>query len=178
MLLMGLAGPAAASPFVMRVGDIAYEVDAQTLSIDARLPDGAVVAVMPPLYPAQDIKLINEGASPHWTDSAGHDLVLDADGGALRLTITGVAGEKLAWDLPPATNGTWLVPDGEGMAYAVDDHFWRTSYYAKEKCMGGTTALSFPAWSYLTETRAVTYAWATGCNRNCACVTRMDCRRG
>jgi hypothetical protein len=166
MLLMGLVGamtgPAAASPFVMKIDDTVYNVDPQTLSINARLPDGAVVAVMPPLYPAQDIKLIGDGSSPHWTDSAGRDLVLTAEGNALRLTITGKAGEKLAWDLPAAKGGTWLVPDGEGMAYAVADPFWRTGYYAKERCMGGTTALSFPAWSYLTKSRAVTYTLGDG----------------
>lgn len=164
MLLMSLAGPVTASPFAMRVDDTIYNVDPRTLSIDAQLPDGTVVAVMPPLYPAQDFKFIDDGREargPHWTDSAGHDLVLDAEGSALRLTITGLAGEKLAWDLPPATNGTWLVPDGEGMAYRAADPFWRTAY-AKERCMGGTTSLSFPAWSYLTESRAVTYALGDG----------------
>ncbi len=159
------AGPADASPFVMKIGDTVYNVDPRTLSIDAQLPDGTVVAVMPPLYPSQDIHVIDAGAAakgPHWTDSAGHDLVLAAEGSALRLTITGKAGENLAWDLPPAMNGTWLVPDGEGMAYRADDPFWRTSYFAKQRCMGGTTALSLPAWSYLTETRAVTYALGDG----------------
>ena len=161
LLLMGLAGPVVASPFVMRVGDVAYEVDGKTLSIDARLPDGTVVAVMPPLYHSQDIELIDDGSSPHWTDSAGHDLVLTVEGNALRLTITGKTGEALDWDLPPVTKGTWLVPDGEGMAYRTNDPFWRTAY-AGEHCMGGTTALSFPAWSYLTESRAVTYALGDG----------------
>ena len=157
-----VAGSAVAAPFTVRVEGIAYEVDAKTLGIDARLPDGTIVAVMPALYPAQDIKIMDAGgASYHWTDSAGHDLVLDAESGALRLTITGKAGEELAWDLPPAEGGTWLVPDGEGMAYTVDDPFWQT-VYAKEKCLGGTTLLSFPAWSYLSESRAVTYALGDG----------------
>ncbi len=162
---IAMAGPAAASPFIMKIDDTVYNVNPRTLSIDAQLPDGTMVAVMSPLYPAQDIKFIDDGPDAqglHWTDSAGHDLALTAEGHALRLIITGKAGEKLTWDLPPATNGTWLVPDGEGMAYSVTDPFWRTSYYAKERCMGGTTSLSFPAWSYLSETRAVTYALGDG----------------
>lgn len=164
-LMAVVAGPAMASPFVMRINDTVYNVDPRTLSIAAQLPDGTVVAVMPPLYPAQDFKFIDDGSdarAPHWTDSAGHDLVLTVEGNALRLSITGKAGEELAWDLPPTMDGTWLVPDGEGMAYSVDDPYWRTGYYAKEHCMGGTTALSFPAWSYLTESRAVTYALGDG----------------
>jgi len=163
-LAVSMAGAAAASPFIVRVDDTVYNVDPRTLSIDAQLPDGTVVAVMPPLYPSQDIKFIDDGPDargPHWTDSAGHDLRLDAEGDALRLTITGPTGKDLAWDLPAAANGTWLVPDGEGMAFTVDDPFWRAAH-AREHCMGGTTALSFPAWSYLTESRAVTYALGDG----------------
>lgn len=161
-LAVAVAGSAAASPLVMKVDDAVYSVDPRTLSIEAQLPDGTVVTVMPPLYPTQDIKVIDDGAmSRHWTDSAGHDLILDTEGSALRLTITGKAGEDLAWNLPPAAGGTWLVPDGEGMAFTVADPFWRAAY-AKEHCLGGTTALSFPAWSYLTESRAVTYALVDG----------------
>lgn len=163
-LMAVVAGPAMASPFVMRINDTVYNVDPRTLSIAAQLPDGTVVAVMPPLYPAQDFKFIDDGPdarAPHWTDSAGHDLVLTVEGNALRLSITGKAGEELAWDLPPTMDGTWLVPDGEGMAFTVDDPFWKAAY-ANAHCMGGTTALSFPAWSYLTETRAVTYALGDG----------------
>ena len=162
LFMVAIAGPAVAAPLTMRVEGIAYEVDLKTLGIDARLPDGTIVAVMPALYPSQDIKVVDEsGAKKHWTDSTGHELVLDTEAGALRLIITGKAGEKLAWDLPPAEAGTWLVPDGEGMAYRANDPFWRTAYN-KEKCLGGTTLLSFPAWSYLTETRAVTYALGDG----------------
>ena len=158
------AGPAVALPFVMKIDDTVYNVDPRTLSIDARLPDGTVVAVMPPLYPVQNISFIDDGPDargPHWTDSVGHDLILTAEGSALRLTITGKSGEELAWDLPLAEKGTWLVPDGEGMAFRADDPFWRAAY-VKQHCMGGTTSLSLPAWSYLTESRAVTYALADG----------------
>ncbi len=54
------------------------------------------------------------------------------------------------------------MPDGEGMAYAVNDPFWRAAYGPDSDCLGGTTSLSFPAWSYMSGDRAVTYALGDG----------------
>ncbi len=51
------------------------------------------------------------------------------------------------------------------MAYNVEDPFWRTERRAAhrhEKCLGGTSSLTFPAWSHLTGERAVTYALGDG----------------
>lgn len=63
--------------------------------------------------------------------------------------------------MPATKAGTWLIPDGEGMAYRADDPFWRKAY-VKGSCLGGTTLLSFPAWSYLNGPYAVTYALGDG----------------
>ena len=161
-LLAGLAASAAvAAPVALRAGPVTYLVDPATLRIDAR-PDGAaLLPVMSALHEPEAATISPDGAGWRWTDIEGRQVSLSTEGDALRLTITGAKGAKLAWSLPPATTGTWLIPDGEGLAYRADDLFWRT-VYKSEKCLGGTSLLSFPAWSYLTGTHAVTYALGDG----------------
>jgi hypothetical protein len=163
-MLVGLAASAAsaaAAPVALRAGRVTYLVEPATLKIDAR-PDGAApLAVMPPLHAPEPAAVTPDGAGWRWTDAEGRQVSLSTEGEALRLVITGAKGSKLAWPLPPATTGTWLIPDGEGLAYKADDPFWRTAHKG-EKCLGGTSLLSFPAWSYLTKTHAVTYALGDG----------------
>ncbi|SFI58806.1 Glycosyl hydrolases related to GH101 family, GHL1-GHL3 [Caulobacter sp. UNC279MFTsu5.1] len=152
---------AAADPVALRAGSVTYAVDPATLKIDVR-PDGAApLMVMPPLHAPEAVAVTPDGTGWRWTDAEGRNITLSTEGEALRLTISGARGSSLAWPLPTATTGTWLIPDGEGMAYKVDDPFWRAAH-KKEKCLGGTTLLSFPAWSYLTEAQAVTYALGDG----------------
>jgi len=161
-VLAGLtASAAAADPVALRAGPVTYLVDPATLKIDAR-PDGApALAVMPPLHAPEAAAVAPDGAGWRWTDAEGRRISLSTEGGALRLVMSGASGSRLAWPLPPATTGTWLIPDGEGMAYKADDPFWRAAHRS-EKCLGGTSLLSFPAWSYLTGTHAVTYALGDG----------------
>jgi hypothetical protein len=160
--LLGLmASTAAAAPVTLRVGAVAYDVDPATLKVDARPGGGAIVAVLPPLHAPEAVSVAPEGSGWRWTDTEGRVVTLSVEGEALRLTISGAKGSSLAWPMPPATRGTWLIPDGEGMAYRADDPFWRAAH-GQEKCLGGTTLLSFPAWSYLDGRYAVTYALGDG----------------
>ena len=164
LLVAGVAtmmfSPMAAKPIPLRAGDIAYLVDPATLQIDAS-KDGALVSVMPPLHAPEDVAVIAEGQGWRWNDAEGHVFHLSAEAGALSLKMSGAAGATLSWRLPQAATGTWLVPDGEGMAYGVYDPFWRADF-RKERCLGGRTSLSFPAWSYLTANAAVSYALGDG----------------
>lgn len=160
--LLGLmASTATAEPITLRAGSVAYAVDPTTLKVDAQPDGGAAVAVLPPLHPPETVIVAPEGKGWRWTDAEGRVIDLSVEGEALRLTISGADGSSLAWSMPAATNGTWLIPDGEGMAYRADDPFWRR-VYTKESCLGGSSLLSLPAWSYLSGQHAVTYALADG----------------
>lgn len=160
-LLALMTSTAMAEPVTVRAGKVTYAVDPATLEVDARPDRGATVAVLPPLHAPQAVTVAPEGKGWRWTDAEGRAIALFVEGEALRLTISGAKGSSLAWSMPVATNGTWLIPDGEGMAYRADDPFWRASY-GKGNCLGGTTLLSFPAWSYLSGQYAVTYALGDG----------------
>ena len=162
-LLLAFVTPAAAwaDPVNLRVATVTYTVDPASLKIDAR-PDGAdLVNIMPPLHDAETVTPTADGTGWRWRDTEGHDYAVSTEGDNLHLTITGAKGSSLTWQLPAATTGTWLIPDGEGMAYRADDPFWRSAY-SDEDCLGTTTLLSFPAWSYLTDARAVTYGLGDG----------------
>ena len=160
-LLALMTSTAMAEPVAVRAGKITYAVDPATLKIDAKPDGGAVVAVLPPLHAPELATATPEGEGWRWTDAEGRAVTLSVEGEALRLSISGAKGSSLAWAMPAATTGTWLIPDGEGMAYLADDPFWRAAY-ARGSCLGGTTLLSFPAWSYLSDEYAVTYALADG----------------
>lgn len=161
LLLAGIAAmmvsPAATKSIELRAGDVTYLVDPASLQIDARTTDAPLLSIMPPLHVPEDAVVTAEGPGWRWSDAEGHVFHLAVEAGALRLKISGAAGTSLWWHLPQAATGTWLIPDGEGMACAADDTFWRADY-RHEKCLGGTTSLSFPAWSHLTGANAVTYA--------------------
>ncbi|ESQ83229.1 hypothetical protein AEAC466_13335 [Asticcacaulis sp. AC466] len=160
-LVMAPACAIAAPPITLQTGTATYSVDPATLQIDAHPNNESVVAVMPPLHPAESATPERDGAGWRWTDAEGRLITLSTEGDALRLTLTVTGTTRLVWPLPAATDGTWLIPDGEGMAYGAADPFWRAAYKT-QRCLGGTTLLSFPAWSYLTKTRAVTYALGDG----------------
>ena len=160
-MMLGSAGAAAADPISLHAGAVTYRVDPTTLEITATDNNGGV-AVMPPLHATEATTPVPAGKAWRWTDAEGRTVEVGTEGAALHLTITAAKGARLAWDLPPARDGTWLVPDGEGMAYKASDPFWRNAYGADGDCLGGTTALSFPAWSYLDGARAVTYALGDG----------------
>lgn len=151
----------AGAPIVVHAGAATFTIDPDTLRIDAAPDGGQAIAVMPPLHAAEAASPVQDGDTWRWSDSAGRTLTLGTEGQALHLVISAPATAKLDWPLPAATTGTWLVPDGEGMAYKADDPFWRVAYH-REHCLGGTTLLSFPAWSYLGNGRAVTYALGDG----------------
>jgi hypothetical protein len=155
----------ATDPLILRVGNIAYTVDPNTLGIDARVDGAAPLAVMPPLHEFARVTVVPDGAGWRWIDVEGRVITLSTESNALHLTISGAAGSSLAWSMPGVASGTWLVPDGEGMAYKADDPFWRAKF-RNEDCLAGTSRLSFPAWSYLEGTRAVTYALVDGLESN------------
>ncbi len=160
-LIGGWTAAAAADPITLRAGATTYRIDPATLKIEATDGTGKV-AVMPALHPAEAATPAAAGAGWTWGDAEGRTITAGIEDEALHLTITAAKGTHLAWDLPAAHDGTWLVPDGEGMAYRVDDPFWRAAYGPDSDCLGGTTALSFPAWSYVSGGRAVTYALGDG----------------
>lgn len=160
VLIAVVTSAAAANPIELRAGEITYSVDPTTLRIDAR-SESTVVNIMPPLHPAAATEVFDDGNGRSWHDGDGRTFRLSVKGGTLRLTVSGKPGTNLSWPMPPATTGTWLIPDGEGMAYKADDPFWQNAYH-RNRCLGGTTMLSFPAWSYLTENTAITYALGDG----------------
>lgn len=156
-----VASTALAGPVTLRAGNVTYAIDPATLKVDAKPDGGAAVPVLPPLHAPEAVSAAPDGKGWRWTDAEGRAVALSVEGEALRLTISGARGSSLSWPMPAATTGTWLIPDGEGMAYRADDPFWRAAY-AKGSCLGGTTLLSFPAWSYLSGPYAVTYALGDG----------------
>jgi hypothetical protein len=161
VLLAGaVAAPAEADPITFKAGHLTYTVDPATLQIDAR--DGeSSIAIMPPLHPAEAVTPTRTVEGWRWSDAEGRTFGLSASGESLRLTMAAPHGATIDWPLPQVSAGTWLIPDGEGMAYPVDDPFWR-GQHAHSHCMNTTAALSFPAWSYLNNTRTVTYALGDG----------------
>jgi hypothetical protein len=160
-VLSGLAASGSADPLILRVGPVTYSVDPTTLRIDALADGAAPLAIMPPLHGPETVAVVPVGSGWRWIDAEGRTITLSAESNALHLTISGAAGSSLVWSLPHASAGIWLIPDGEGMAFKVDDPFWRSDF-SSEGCLGGTSALSFPAWSYMEGTRAVTYALLDG----------------
>jgi hypothetical protein len=162
--LIGLVftvGSASAQAIAVRTRAAIYEVDPATLRIDARLPGGALIHVMQPLHPPQATSPSRAGEGWHWTDGDGHVITVSAEAEALRVTISGSPGMKLGWSLPVANSGTWLIPDGEGVAIDVMDPFWRSTYRTGS-CLGATTLLSFPAWARTDGKNAVVYALGDG----------------
>ena len=156
----GGASDAAADPMTLRAGATTYRIDPTTLQVEAT--DGAgTMAIMPPLHAAEAATPAAAGAGWTWTDAEGRTITAGIENDALHLTITAAKGMSLTWDLPTAGDGTWLVPDGEGMAFKANDPFWQNAN-RHEHCLDASAALSFPAWSYMGSGRAVTYALGDG----------------
>ncbi len=159
-LIGGWASAASADPLTLQAGTTTYRIDPATLETQA-IEGTATVAIMPPLHAAEAATPTVAGAGWTWTDAEGRTLTAGIEDGALHVTITAAKGTSLAWDLPVATDGTWLVPDGEGMAFKANDPFWQTAD-RHEHCLSASAGLSFPAWSYMDSGRAVTYALGDG----------------
>lgn len=163
-LIFGLfisPGAAGAETLAVRAGSTQFTLDPATLKIDATTEKGAVIAVMPALHAPEKTTPARDDKGWHWRDGEGRNIRIDVENEALHLVITAPADAKLSWPMPPVAGGAWLIPDGEGIDFGADDPAW-LSAYAKEHCLGGTTNLSFPAWSYLTSDRTVTYALGDG----------------
>ena len=156
--------PAASAALLHFEADgIAYEANEDTLEIRARYM-GRDVLVMPALLdPA-----VGWRRSGHtWRNTAGDRAVLRVDGPDLSLTITKVADGEASWALPPMQpRDTWIVPDGEGIAFAAGDPFWRNTpgaaTFGEERCLGATAPLSMPAWGRISGRVAVTQMLADG----------------
>lgn len=159
--MAAVAGAAAAEPLAIRVGDLTYVVDPATLKIDASAEGEASFAILPPLHEAETVDVRPDGRGWRWTDAAGRGFAVSAEGEALRLAVTAPRGSSLTLPMPTVSDGTWIVPDGEGMAFQVQDAFWRTRH-AERRCLGGTSAMSLPAWAHLGERRAVAYVLNDG----------------
>ena len=159
-LAAGWTTAVAAEPITLHAAATTYRIDPATLAIEAADAKGSVV-LMPPLHAAEVAIPSATGAGWTWTDAEGRTIAAGIEGEALHLTITATKSTSLAWDLPPATDGTWLVPDGEGMAFKAADPFWQNANH-HEHCLSASAGLSFPAWSYMDAGRAVTYVLGDG----------------
>lgn len=153
--------PAAAHPISLKAGLIIFSIDPATMTVAARRAGSRAIAIMPPLHAIETLKPVKTADGWQWSDAEGYSITVSTEDQALRLTITGKPGTKLGWDLPLAASGTWLIPDGEGIAMDVADPFWRAAYRAGG-CLGATSTLSFPAWGRTTRDNAVVYALGDG----------------
>ncbi|MES1200449.1 MAG: glycoside hydrolase [Pseudomonadota bacterium] len=158
------AALAGAETLRIEAGGVAYEANADTLELHARYA-GRDVLVMPALLDAAE-NWRREGRT--WRNAAGDTVSLSADGPDLSLTITKTAARETSWALPPMQAADWwIIPDGEGIAFAAGDPFWRnggegTATYHEEHCLSATSNLSLPAWSRIDGDVAVTHVLADG----------------
>ncbi|ESQ86735.1 glycoside hydrolase [Asticcacaulis benevestitus] len=159
--LMTLSLPARAEPIEVRVGKIIYVVDPATLKIDAQDEQYGLIPLLKPVGEGGETSVTKADGAWMWSTREGQQVRLTTDGDALKISVTGKTGTQWRWSMATASDGTWIVPDGEGMAFDVNDPFWRSTY-SRNRCFGGTTTLSFPAWSYLSRTKTVTYALDDG----------------
>ncbi|CAL4868580.1 hypothetical protein MMA231_02868 [Asticcacaulis sp. MM231] len=161
-LMIALAGASNAEPVTLKAGETTFTIDASTLRIDAARAGETPQSVMPPQHDAEaGVPPVAVDKGWRWQDTTGRTYTASTEGDALKLVVRAPPEQKLNWALPQVATGTWLIPDGEGMAFQVDDAFWR-QHNQREHCLDGTAGLSFPAWSYLTSDRAVIYALGDG----------------
>jgi hypothetical protein len=158
--MIAIAGPVGAEPLTLKTGATTFTLDPATLRIDV-MRAGKASRLMPPLHDAEAVSPEHVGKGWRWKDMQGRTFIASIDNDALRLLITAPTDQTLDWPLPPAEGGTWLVPDGEGMAFQADDPFWRQAH-KREKCFDAVAGLSFPAWSYLKDDQTLTYALGDG----------------
>lgn len=161
VFILLLTGAAAAGPIVIHTPAVEMSVDPATLRIDAALPDGQTLNLMPALHAPEPTAPVRVGSGWRWSDQEGRIVTLSGEDDHLRLNIAAPDGQSLSWPLPRVTDGDWIMPDGEGMALPVQDAFWRR-IDAREHCLDAVAGLSFPAWSHLTSQRAVVYALGDG----------------
>lgn len=160
-LLVAIAVPAKADPIEVRAGAATYIVDPATLQIDARDAQNERIPLMRGTGASGKVGVRQDGASWFWMTQEGQAVQIRAEGDSLHISVAGKPNTQWTWAMGRVSEGTWIVPDGEGMAFDVNDPFWRSTYN-RNRCMGGTTALSFPAWAHLTNLRSVTYALDDG----------------
>ena len=162
LILTVFAVPALAEPIHLSAGKTTFAVDPDTLAISAQDGASAPISLMAPMHPAvtAQVEALDDGW--RWTDSQGQIFTADLDHDDLRIIVTAPTGTQLNWPLASAANtDTWLIPDGEGIAFDAGDAFWRETY-ADEECLGGSSPLSFPAWGRLNAVRTVVYMLGDG----------------
>jgi hypothetical protein len=97
-----------------------------------------------------------------WSDGAGGEIAIRADGPDLSLAITRAGESTLSARLPsPSGDDIWIIPDGEGVAFAAADPFWRNEY-RREQCLNATGGLALPAWGVQSGDATVTVMLADG----------------
>ncbi|KQV92100.1 glycoside hydrolase [Pelomonas sp. Root1237] len=161
LLLAILSTIAQAAVIEVHAGSVTYLVDSATLRIEARDGDAAPIPLLKPQVQAHDSPVTTSPGAWAWTTGEGQQVRLSTQGRALKVSVTGQHGTRWQASMPEVSSGTWIVPDGQGMAFGVNDAYWR-SVFNRPQCFGGTTLLSFPAWTHLTGTRAITYALDDG----------------
>ncbi|MCE4554294.1 glycoside hydrolase [Pelomonas cellulosilytica] len=161
LLLLAPLAAARAAAIEVHAGPLTYLVDSATLRVDLRDGDATPVPLLKG-QAAVDESPVSAGAGVwSWTMRDGLQVRVSTQGRALTIAVTGAEGARWQAAMPEVSSGTWLVPDGEGMAFGVADGVWRAAF-GREHCLGGTTDLSFPAWTLLDGARAVTYALDDG----------------
>ncbi|HWA00073.1 MAG TPA: glycoside hydrolase [Caulobacterales bacterium] len=163
VLSASFAWAQSAAPILIQTASTLYRIDPSTLEIKARFA-GEEILVMPAMLdPAAG--WLRDGMT--WRNNAGDAIDVRLEGPGLALSIAkGGAGEA-SWALPRMDAAdTWIVPDGEGLAFAAGDPFWRSTPdvggYHREHCLSATSTLSMPAWSRATDGAAVTYMLSDG----------------
>ncbi len=160
----GLFGASArAETLNFNAGGVVYAVNADTLEIHARYA-GDDRLVMPAMLDAA------AGWRRHaaiWRDAASDTVSMRVDGPDLSIAIARSGESAFSAALPPMqADDTWVVPDGEGVAFAAGDPFWRDTQgagtYHSEHCLNATGVLSLPAWGRISGGAGVAYMLADG----------------
>jgi hypothetical protein len=161
LLMMAMAGLAAADPIVIPTRTADIRIDPTTLGIDATTPDGRTLTLMAALHAPEPATPVHDGDAWRWSDQEGRAITVSAEDDHLRVQVSAPEGQSLSWPLPPAVDGDWIVPDGEGLALPAQDAFWR-GIETREHCLDAVAGLSFPAFAHLTRQQAVIYALGDG----------------
>jgi hypothetical protein len=146
----------------LRIAGTVYHIDPVTIEIQARR-NGTTQLALPALLEAgKPWRRARDGAGWRWHDGAGAEIVVRPDGPDLSVSIARADESRFSARMPAAAGeDMWIVPDGEGLAFASGDPFWRNEY-RNEHCLNGTGGLSFPAWSRIAGDAALTIMLADG----------------